>query len=97
MRLAWRITAAYTLLILAVTAALGLYLPTTLRAAQLEQLRANLASEARMVAEAGRADVVAGDGVADDELLDAERLCDRAGCERVDDGRRHAELAERLL
>jgi hypothetical protein len=37
------------------------------------------------------------EGVREDERLDAKRRFDGASGERVDDGRRHAELAERLL
>jgi two-component system phosphate regulon sensor histidine kinase PhoR len=77
MRLVWRITAAYALLILAVTALLGLYLPTTLRAAQLEQLRSNLANEARMVAEVARPAAATGDAAAAQAL--AQRLGAAAG------------------
>src|SRR5687768_6015039 len=64
MRLVWRITAAYVLLILGVTALLGLYLPTTLREAQLERLRVHLGNEARLVGDAARAAVAEGDAAA---------------------------------
>lgn len=62
MRLVWRITAAYVLLILGATLLLGLYLPATLREAQLEQLRGHLANEARLAGEMARDAIVAGDG-----------------------------------
>src|SRR5439155_22269276 len=41
--------------------------------------------------------VEACEGIRQDEGLDPERLVDGASGERVDDRRRHAELAERLL
>jgi two-component system phosphate regulon sensor histidine kinase PhoR len=63
-RLAWRITAAYVALILAITLGLGLYLPATLRQAQFDQLRTHLAEEARLVADAAAPLLAAGDRAA---------------------------------
>ena len=57
-------------------------------------------SEGERLARPGRRpdeDVHASEGVGQDELLDPEGLVDRASGERVGDGRRHAELAKRLL
>jgi two-component system phosphate regulon sensor histidine kinase PhoR len=66
--LARRIAAAYVLLIAAVAAGLGLYLPSTLRQAQLDQLEANLIDEARMVAEAARPHFLARSGTGIQDL-----------------------------
>ncbi|HEY3082603.1 MAG TPA: ATP-binding protein [Chloroflexota bacterium] len=61
-RLAGRITLAYVLLIVALSASLGVYLTLTLREVQLSELQTRLASEARLIAVAAAPALQAGDG-----------------------------------
>src|SRR5919204_2319959 len=61
-RLAGRITLAYVLLITALAVSLGVYLTLTLRAAQMNELQARLADEARLIPVAAAPPLQARDG-----------------------------------